>query len=89
MKWKAPSQVVTLPVIGLTHKSGQDEPKAETNKRVDRSDNPEFGSDAPGGFVENSPNHSYDHNDTKAHDGAHLWTADTSPSFTERNKAQG
>lgn len=31
---------VTLPVPGLTCKAGQEEPQAETNKGVDRSNDP-------------------------------------------------
>ncbi len=79
---------VALPVPGLACNAGQDEPQAETNKGVDNAYNPQGGSNVPGGLVENSSNHSNDDNESKAGDGAHLFTADTC-TFNEMTLCKG
>lgn len=68
---------MSLPVPGLTRNAGQSEPQAETNKGVDCADDPQGGIDVPRGLVQNSSNHSYDKNETKASNGPHLCTEDT------------
>lgn len=63
---------VTVPVPGLTSDAGQEEPQAETDKGVDSSNNPQRGSNDPGGLVENTSNHSRGDNETEPSDGPYL-----------------
>lgn len=66
------STAVTIPVPGLTRYAGQEEPQAEANKGVDSSNNPQRGSNDPGGLVENSSDHSCGDNESETSDGPYL-----------------
>lgn len=63
---------VSSPVPWLTCNTRQEEPKAITNKGEDDSNNPQGGSNDPGGLVENSSNHGYDDDESKACNGSNL-----------------
>lgn len=65
-----------LPVPGLSRDASQAEPQAKPNERVNGSNNPQRGSDDPGGLVKNSSNHSQDDDETEARDGPHLCATD-------------
>lgn len=68
---------MTLPVPRLAYKAGHEEAQAETNEGVDSSNNPKGRGNSPGGLVEDSSNHSYDDNESKACNGPNLCTVDT------------
>lgn len=64
---------VSSPVPRLTCNTRQEEPQAITNKGEDGSNNPQGGSNDPGGLVENSSNHGNDDDESKACNGSNLW----------------
>lgn len=75
---------MSVPVPGLTSYAGQEEPQAETNKGIDSSNNPQRGRNGPGGLVEDSPDHSYDDNETEPSDGPYLSRRKDSPGHFDR-----
>lgn len=62
----------TIPVPGLTSYSSQKKPQRVTGHRKYCSYNPQFRSDDPGTLVQNSSNHSYEHDKDCTCDGPNL-----------------
>lgn len=67
---------VILPVPRLTHKAGQHEAQAKANEGVDGPNNPQGGSDVPGGLVENASNHSDDDDECESCNCPYLCTSE-------------